>query len=131
MIVPSTGDPTFIALNTSKPPFNDINLRRALSYATDVQQAISTIGLGVGHLATEPYPPGSKWYSPSGYPTAPDLTKARALIAQYKSAHGITGNVKINLQCLAGRHRAVRRVPDARFQRHLEELPGGLLRPLR
>jgi peptide/nickel transport system substrate-binding protein len=80
-------------LNTRLAPFNRLDVRRALNYAADRAAAVEAIG-GADIAQTTcqilpPYNPGYRPYCPytAGTPaqgswTAPDLTKARALIAR-------------------------------------------------
>lgn len=91
--------PAFVMLNTLAAPLNDVRVRQALEYATNQQQLISTVDLGLGSIATEPYAPGSPWYVPSGYPTTPNLAKARSLVKSYEASKGIKGPIKFNLGC--------------------------------
>lgn len=88
-----------IMLNLAVKPFNDLRVRQALLYATDQQDFIRRIQGGDGKVSTEPYLPGSPWYVPSGYPTKPDLPKARRLVDAYKRDQGITGPLKFTLGC--------------------------------
>ena len=77
-------------LNTRVPPFNDIRVRRAINYAID--RALLTRLLGQDSHPTcqqlPPYIPGYQPYCPytlhpnrAGTWSAPDLAKAKALIA--------------------------------------------------
>ena len=91
--------PVFIMLNTAAAPLDDVRVRQALAYGTDEKQLIDTIARGVGEIATEPYKKTSPWYVPSGYPTKPNLAKARSLIGRYKADKRITGDVKLTLGC--------------------------------
>jgi peptide/nickel transport system substrate-binding protein len=99
MFVQHLDVPVFIMLNTDSAPLNNLDLRLALEYATNQQQLISSIDLGLGSVVTEPYATGSPWYVPSGYPTEPNLAKAKQLVAQYHTATGTSGPVKFNLGC--------------------------------
>lgn len=93
-------DPTtMLMINTAAPPFDDVRLRQALSYAIDQQQLIDTVGRGLGQISTGPYLKGSPWYAPSGYPTKADPGRARRLVDAYKGAKGVSGNVKFTLGC--------------------------------
>jgi ABC-type transport system substrate-binding protein len=77
----------FVMLNTGKPPFNDIRLRKALALATNAQQIIDVVGAGVASPADGPWAPGSPWYQPTGYPKT-DAAQARALVQQVQSEKG-------------------------------------------
>jgi YVTN family beta-propeller protein len=79
-------------LNTRLPPFNRLDVRRALNYAADRAAAVEAVGgTDVAQTTCQilpPYFPGYRPYCPytagtsaQGTWTAPDLAKARALIA--------------------------------------------------
>jgi ABC-type transport system substrate-binding protein/DNA-binding SARP family transcriptional activator len=82
----------FFQLNTHRPPFNDVRVRRALNYAVDRKAVARMLG---GPIANKPLcqliPPGLPGYrpycpytlnpSPTGAWSAPDFARARALIA--------------------------------------------------
>ena len=70
-------------LNTMAPPFDDLNARLALAYATDQQAFIRDTGAGDVEAVDSPISPGSKWYVNTGYPRY-DPDRARALVAQVK-----------------------------------------------
>jgi peptide/nickel transport system substrate-binding protein len=91
--------PVFVMLNTDEAPLNNLDLRLALEYATNQQSIEQSIDLGLGSIATEPYGPTSPWYVPSGYPTKPDLTKAKQYLDDYLSQTHSTLPVKFNLGC--------------------------------
>jgi peptide/nickel transport system substrate-binding protein len=87
----------FVMLNTGKPPFDDIRLRKALALATNPQQVIDIAGAGVGTTADGPWAPGSPWYTPTGYPKM-DVAQARSLVQQIKAEKGA---VNIELKATA------------------------------
>jgi peptide/nickel transport system substrate-binding protein len=80
----------FMFLNTRVPPFDDLRVRRALNYAVNRKQMVELLG---GTLAARPTcqllppaVPGFRPYcpysiNPAGTWTAPDLAKAKALVA--------------------------------------------------
>jgi peptide/nickel transport system substrate-binding protein len=91
--------PAFIMLNTDKAPLNNLDLRLALEYATNQQQINQTILLGLGSAATGPYATGNQWYVDSGYPTSPDLSKARQYIQDYLNQTHTKLPIKFTLGC--------------------------------
>jgi peptide/nickel transport system substrate-binding protein len=82
----------FLFLNARVPPFDDPRVRRAINYAIDRDRVAEILGSRETHKPTcQLLPPGFRGYTPScpfsvassaaGAWIAPDLAKARALIA--------------------------------------------------
>lgn len=80
-------DMDFIMLNCAVAPTNDLSIRQALAKATDQVQVLKIFGGGLSKPTTGLFPKGSKYYSPTTYPTF-DLPGAKALVAAYKAQHG-------------------------------------------
>ena len=89
---------TYMFLNTRVPPFDDVRVRRAVSYAADRAAVVRELGgparaqptcqfLPPGFRGYQPYCPFTVQPAPSGVWSGPDLTRARRLIA----ASGTTG----------------------------------------
>jgi len=82
------GEEGFAILNSSAPPFDDVNARRALAHATDRETYGETINDGVFDVADGPFRKNSKWRSDfTNYPEY-DLAKAQELVQKYKDDHG-------------------------------------------
>lgn len=73
---------TFILLNTKAEPFNDVNARRAVSYATDRKEIRDLINKGLSRAATGVVPQDSPWFRDVGAPDY-DLAKAKDALAAY------------------------------------------------
>lgn len=77
-------------LNTQAAPFDDLDARMALAYATDKQNFIDTVAQGLYQPANGPFAPTSRWYNKAvetAYPQF-DQTKARELVDKVKAKHG-------------------------------------------
>ncbi len=73
---------TYIGYNLRKEPFNDIRVRKALSYATPKEDIVNGIIFGKGVVATGPYKPGTYWYNPNVEKYDYNLEKARQLLKE-------------------------------------------------
>jgi peptide/nickel transport system substrate-binding protein len=90
---PLAGIPDFLALNTTKPPFDNQALRQAVALALDLE-AIRTVAYsGAGEDGLMEVPSGSTWFSgDSPYADGPDLEAARAKLAEAGYPDGLTVN---------------------------------------
>ncbi|MDR2884093.1 MAG: peptide-binding protein [Deferribacteraceae bacterium] len=72
----------YIGYNLTRKPFDDVRVRKALSYATPRQQIIDSVLYGMGTPATGPYKPGTAWHNPNVATYNYDIEKAKALLAE-------------------------------------------------
>ncbi|GIU84841.1 MAG: glutathione ABC transporter substrate-binding protein [Acidimicrobiales bacterium] len=77
----------FVLLNTAAPPFDDVRVRRALSYATDRQAFIEALGNGILEPAYGPFSPSSPWYVDAGVP-AYSPSRARQIVREVQQERG-------------------------------------------
>lgn len=74
-------------LNTQARPLDDLRVRQALAYATDIDKIVKVVYNGIGAPMRGLFQPGSPYYAPSGY-SSYDLAKAKALVAAYRRQKG-------------------------------------------
>jgi len=73
---------TFVMMNTKVPPFDDLNARMAVTYATNRKEIVDQIGRDKYPVATGPFPPGSDWDTKVAEPNY-DVDKAKAALQAY------------------------------------------------
>jgi len=74
----------YLGINTQRPPFDDVRVRQAISWAIDRQRVIDTVLRGKGTLMG-PVPQGlAEWaVSPDSFPSyRTDIAKAKELLAE-------------------------------------------------
>ena len=82
------GDVSYMMLNSSKPPFDDILARKAVAYGRNTAEINQIRNRGIPELANGPFGPGVMGsLEDSGLPK-PNLKKARKLAAEYEAKHG-------------------------------------------
>jgi peptide/nickel transport system substrate-binding protein len=79
----------FVVLNTSKPPFNDLDARKALAMAVNRDDYVQRVTGGESKPADGIHAPGSPWYTASTYPGY-DQDGARRLADAVKARNGGT-----------------------------------------
>ena len=78
---------TFIALNTTQPPFDDPLARQVLAYGVDTQGLSDAAYGGLFPPASGMFAENSPWYAESDYPEY-DLDRAIELHEEYKANNG-------------------------------------------
>ncbi len=83
---------SFIVWDVSKPPFDDENLRKAISYAINYDEIIKSIEGGRVKRMRGLTPPGILGYADADVPSF-DLAKAKEYMAKSKHATGVTADL--------------------------------------
>lgn len=90
---PIAGIPDFLALNTTKPPFDNAAVRAAVALAVDKTQIRDIAYFGAGEVGSMEVPSGSPWFGGDDpYAAGPDFEAAKAKLAEA----GVTTPLTIN-----------------------------------
>jgi len=80
-IIDDSREETFLLVNSSAPPFDDIRARQAVALATPRTLYNQLINLDVTRQADQRFTPESKWYNPDVAQAGDDPEAALALVA--------------------------------------------------
>ncbi|MCL6450967.1 MAG: hypothetical protein K6T75_06720 [Acetobacteraceae bacterium] len=86
-------------INTRKPPFTDVRVRKALNYAVDRQAIVDNILQGLGDVAVSAVGPG-QMYRKTFPPYPYDITRTKALLTEA----GLPDGFKAKLWAPSGRY---------------------------
>lgn len=82
--------------NTEKPEFRDVNVRRAIAHALDLEAIAQDVTFGTSRAATSLLPPTIEYSAvDEGYGLKFDLDAAKAALAKSKYANGFTATLLI------------------------------------
>jgi peptide/nickel transport system substrate-binding protein len=77
-----TNSYSYLGYNLTRPLFQDVRVRRAISHAIDKREIVDAVLLGLGSPAATPYKPGTYWINEKIEGPAYDPAKARALLEE-------------------------------------------------
>jgi len=86
----------YIAINTTKPPFDNAKARQALNYAIDKERIIQLLN-GRGTVANQVLPPLMPGYDPDYKGYEYNIEKAKALLAEA----GVAPGTETSMECIA------------------------------
>ena len=78
----------FLVLNTQRPPFDDLRVRQALTFATDRDAYVELIGQGVGQAADSMFHPDLYWHNPAIRQETNMAERAGPLVDAYCAENG-------------------------------------------
>lgn len=85
------GIPDYIALNTRKPPFDNVKVRQAVALAVNRADIRDVAYLGTGELGLTEMPTGSSWYDAEGlFAPDQDIAKAKELLKEAGYPNGLS-----------------------------------------
>ena len=88
-LFPST-ETTYLAFNEHVKPFQDVNVRRAISYAIDRSALVKAVLFGNGQAANSIFPPQLAYYDSSSGGLQYSLADAKAALAKSSVPKGFT-----------------------------------------
>ena len=80
----------YLAYNTTKKPFDDVRVRKAINMAMDKNAIVSAVYLSTGVAATNPIPPGQWSYNKAIKDDAYNPAEAKKLLAAAGYPNGFT-----------------------------------------
>jgi peptide/nickel transport system substrate-binding protein len=78
-----------------RPPFDDLNFRKAMAHAIDYQTLMDTVQFGIAEPSNSILPRGAMFWNPDQVSPEFDLEKAREFLAQSSSPEGGEGEVLV------------------------------------
>ena len=82
------GEVSYIMLNETKPPFDNIKARQAMAYAVNFEETNAILNDGITTQATGPFAPGKIGnLEDTGFPTY-DAAEAERLVGEYEAETG-------------------------------------------
>lgn len=88
----------YITVDTSKPPFNDINVRKAVAHAINYDEIIERIERGTAERISGIIPRGTLGYSPDLPRYEFDLAKAKEFMKASAYPDGFTTNFMLSVE---------------------------------
>ena len=83
MVEEDLGEESFVMINSSQPPFDDIRIRQAVTLATPRERYIEVIGEGILEGADQMFHPSDPFYNPDVTQEADDPAAALPLVEEY------------------------------------------------
>ncbi len=82
-IIDTTGEESFVMINASQPPFDDLRARQALAFATPLQAYRDLIALDVAPDANQMFTPDSPFFAPNVVQEGDQPERAAELASAY------------------------------------------------
>jgi peptide/nickel transport system substrate-binding protein len=86
----------YLAFNETVKPFQDVHVRRAISYAINRAALVKAVLFGNGHPANSLFPPQVPYYQPATKGLQYNLAAAKAEMAKSSVPHGFTTTILVS-----------------------------------
>ncbi len=87
----NAGNPDFLGMVMTRPPFNNKKLRQAIAWAVDKEAILKVAYFGVGETGSQEVGSGNRYYTVGDpYRHGPDLNKAQQLLKEAGYGNGLT-----------------------------------------
>jgi peptide/nickel transport system substrate-binding protein len=97
----------FLGMNSKVKPFNNVNVRRAISYAVPYKTIISQVLQGYGRQLTSPIPFGTPTHTDKYFVYKTDIAKAKELLKRAGYPHGFAVTLAVASGVDEGKETAV------------------------
>jgi peptide/nickel transport system substrate-binding protein len=84
-----------VILNNEKPPFNDVRVRQALAATIDKDALVELVLFGQGEPTHSPIPPSHPYFNKSLGFKAPDIARAKKLMAEAGYPNGFDVSMQV------------------------------------
>ena len=85
----------FLGMNSNVPPFDNVKVRQAISYAVPYQTILDEVLQGYGQQLTSPIPNGTPYHTDEFFQYTLDLDKAKALLTEAGFPDGFETTLQI------------------------------------
>ena len=93
-LFPST-ETTYLAFNEHVKPFQDVNVRQAISYAIDRNALVKAVVFGNGQPANSLFPPQVPFYDANSGGLQYNMASAKAALAKSSEPNGFTTTLTV------------------------------------
>ncbi len=87
-----------VILNNSRPPFDDMRVRQALAATIDKEAIVDLVLFGQGAPTLSPIPPSHPYFNSAVKIGAPDIARARKLLAEAGYPNGFDVTMQVPLE---------------------------------
>ncbi len=117
----------FLGMNSNVPPFDNVKVRQAISYAVPYDTILNDVLNGFGRQLTSPIPDGTPYHTDEFFTYTHDPEKAKALLAEAGFPNGFETTLEVASGNQEGKETAVyvqQSLAEIGVTVTIQELPG-------